>query len=157
MARFHFSLSSLVAGFGPHAAVARRTLAALERDDEIDPGDAPKGPGWFDSSFDLRRGLEVSEGLPGDAGLHEWLGVYLRSEREARPGSKPARARPERRQPVPAESAAELSIPALPLSALPIPELPIARLSIADAVPAPNATRVVDSFADFGIEGLELL
>lgn len=31
------------------------------------------GPGWYDSSWDLRRGLIVREGLPRDAQLHEWL------------------------------------------------------------------------------------
>ena len=34
------------------------------------------GPGWFDSSWDLRRGLEVSEGLPGDVQPNEWLALY---------------------------------------------------------------------------------
>jgi len=35
------------------------------------------GPGWFDSSWDLRRGLEVSEGLPGDVQPNEWLALYV--------------------------------------------------------------------------------
>lgn len=35
------------------------------------------GPGWFDSSWELRRGLIVREGLPADAGLDEWLGIEL--------------------------------------------------------------------------------
>ena len=41
--------------------------------------DETGGPGWFDSSWDLGRGLEVHEGLPIDASLHEWLEATLRS------------------------------------------------------------------------------
>ncbi|HUG23901.1 MAG TPA: hypothetical protein VMN83_15375 [Albitalea sp.] len=41
--------------------------------------DATTGPGWYDSSWDLRRGLEVHEGLPGDASLHEWLEHHVRN------------------------------------------------------------------------------
>jgi hypothetical protein len=36
-----------------------------------------RGPGWFDSSWDLRRGCEVREGWPGDAGLRDWLEGWL--------------------------------------------------------------------------------
>ena len=45
-------------------------LEALEED-------RVRGPGWFDSSWDLRCGLEVREGLPADAKLNEWLEVCL--------------------------------------------------------------------------------
>ena len=32
------------------------------------------GPGWYESSWELRRGLlVVHEALPADAPLHEWL------------------------------------------------------------------------------------
>ena len=40
--------------------------------------EAPRGPGWFDSSWELQRGLVVSEGLPGDANLNEWLAAWVR-------------------------------------------------------------------------------
>ena len=40
---------------------------------------AAAGPGWFDSSWDLGHGLVVREGLPSDAGLNEWLELWLRS------------------------------------------------------------------------------
>ena len=37
----------------------------------------PAGPGWFDSSWELRAGLHVKEGWPGDTLLHgrtlSWL------------------------------------------------------------------------------------
>jgi hypothetical protein len=35
------------------------------------------GPGWFASSFDLHRGLEVREGWPGDARLRSWIESFL--------------------------------------------------------------------------------
>jgi hypothetical protein len=38
------------------------------------------GPGWYDSSWDLRRGLIVREGLPADATLHEWLEHQSRAD-----------------------------------------------------------------------------
>ena len=36
-----------------------------------------RGPGWFDSSWDLRAGCEVHEGWPLDAGLREWIEAWL--------------------------------------------------------------------------------
>jgi hypothetical protein len=39
----------------------------------VDHADLPLGPGWFDSSWDLKCGLDVSEGLPADASVNEWL------------------------------------------------------------------------------------
>jgi hypothetical protein len=41
--------------------------------------DASFGPGWFDSSMELMRGLDVREGLPADASLNEWLMAALGS------------------------------------------------------------------------------
>ncbi len=75
-------------GAGPRifeAAVARqalRALMALEALRRTDDGsaacaDEPRGPGWFDSSWELGNGLEVREGLPMDASLDEWLAVCL--------------------------------------------------------------------------------
>lgn len=34
---------------------------------------AHRGPGWFDSSWDLRDGCEVREVWPVDVGLREWI------------------------------------------------------------------------------------
>lgn len=36
-----------------------------------------RGPGWFDSSWELRCGCEVSEGWPGDAGVRDWIERWL--------------------------------------------------------------------------------
>ena len=37
----------------------------------------PVGPGWFDSSWELRTGLQVKEGLPSDLPLHGWIETWL--------------------------------------------------------------------------------
>ena len=41
--------------------------------------DSLVGPGWYDSSFDLRKGLDVREGLPAEPQLHEWIEACLRA------------------------------------------------------------------------------
>jgi hypothetical protein len=42
---------------------------------------APFGPGWFDSSWDLRRGLEVREEDAADAELRAWVDEFVRPQR----------------------------------------------------------------------------
>jgi hypothetical protein len=37
----------------------------------------PVGPGWFDSSWELRSGLQVKEGLPADLPLQTWIESWL--------------------------------------------------------------------------------
>jgi hypothetical protein len=37
----------------------------------------PVGPGWFDSSWELRSGLQVKEGLPADLPLTAWIESWL--------------------------------------------------------------------------------
>ncbi len=37
----------------------------------------PEGPGWFDSSWELRCGLQVKEGLPVDLGVCAWIESWL--------------------------------------------------------------------------------
>ena len=78
MARFHCLIRPFAALVGGQAVVSARTLRALRLDD----GEAPslQGAGCFDSSWELGRGLDVREGLPGDAGLYEWLDVCLRAD-----------------------------------------------------------------------------
>ena len=34
---------------------------------------ATVGPGWYESSRDLKRGLTVLEGLPAELALNDWL------------------------------------------------------------------------------------
>jgi len=80
MARFHFDLRTILGSRAAHHAVARRALAALHLADEADaaePAELTKGPGWFDSSWELVHGLEVREGLPANPSVNEWLTVCL--------------------------------------------------------------------------------
>jgi hypothetical protein len=52
---------------------------AVEEREQIPAG----GPGFFDSSFDLLRGLDVREGPPGDPKLNEWLENFVSQEKAA--------------------------------------------------------------------------
>ena len=61
MARFHFNLSSFGGQHTSAAVVSQRTLRALRLDEAGEPRDAPQGPGWFESSWDLQQGLMVNE------------------------------------------------------------------------------------------------
>ena len=87
MARFNFSLGGYQVQVQHQAVVSMRTLRALALAAEEPTGpclaadeEAPlHGPGWFDSSWELMCGLDVREGLPGDACLNEWLTVCLRA------------------------------------------------------------------------------
>jgi hypothetical protein len=42
---------------------------------------AAAGPGWFDSSWDLRRGLEVRESWSDDERVQGWIEDFLRTQR----------------------------------------------------------------------------
>ena len=80
MARFNFSLGGYqvqVQQVQRQAMVSVRTLRALAL--AADEPAGVHGPGWFDSSWDRVSGLDVREGLPGDARLNEWLTVCLRA------------------------------------------------------------------------------
>lgn len=92
MARFQFNVRTFVAGFTARAVVAQCTLRALELADSNEP---PQGPGWFDSSWELIRGLEVHEGLPVDARLHDRLRAATRGEFDQRIDTAPAARRAE--------------------------------------------------------------
>lgn len=98
MAHFHFNLRSFIATPTTRDAAWRRSLDELPTDDAIE---VVKGPGWFDSSWDLVHGLEVHEGLPGDAQLHEWLEAWLRDDRV-----RPVTPRPVRNPAMPQRAAA---------------------------------------------------
>jgi hypothetical protein len=83
-ARFAASLPRLFARRAAQRTADRAAVrSAVPASMAARPADAPtgesrRGPGWFDSSWDLRQGLEVREGLPADARLHEWIEVCLR-------------------------------------------------------------------------------
>lgn len=96
MARFQFNVRAVVASLPARAGVSQRTLQAL---DLIGADEPPQGPGWFDSSWELIRGLEVHEGLPFDARLHDRLRACLRGESDARVDAAlvPRRTLPDQR------------------------------------------------------------
>ena len=140
MARFQFKLRTFIGRIGTHPAVSQRTLRALNL---IADADLPRGPGWFDSSWDLSRGLEVSEGLPTDARLDEWLAVCLRGGGAAGKGSVPAQ---RHKQP-----GARL-VPAAPHGAL-VHAMQFGDLAFTVAAEVTH----LDQFSEFGIDGLELV
>ena len=77
MARF---TSSFAHAFTRSQVRRERPLALVlpAADAATDEREEPtRGPGWFDSSWELENGLDVREGLPADAGLEEWLAVCL--------------------------------------------------------------------------------
>ena len=59
------------------SSAALRTAGPVLADARPVPADSRRGPGWFDSSWELRQGLEVREGLPVDVRLNEWIEVCL--------------------------------------------------------------------------------
>ena len=80
MARFTTALSHTFRRTrGRPADVVREVLLTAVEPMRDDAEECLRGPGWFDSSWDLQRGLEVHEGLPGDPQLNEWIEACLRS------------------------------------------------------------------------------
>ena len=60
------------------------THTASHRDDgreHVEHVDCAGGPGWFDSSWDLHRGLEVREGWSDGERVHGWIEDFLRAQR----------------------------------------------------------------------------
>ena len=77
MSRFSFSMSSLFAVDAPHSTAPVRRWPELPT--LIDDDETQCGPGWFESSRDLQRGLLVREGLPGDLAAIDWAATCQRS------------------------------------------------------------------------------
>ena len=78
MAHFSFSMSTLFGNEDGAAVALPRRLQPLptlvDEDDE-----SQGGPGWYESSHDLRRGLLVSEPAAGDLAFLECLGACHRA------------------------------------------------------------------------------
>jgi hypothetical protein len=68
MARFSYNLPATAPRENAH--VAAKALATMQREDTAQ---STSGPGWFDSSRELVRGLEVIENAPGDSAMNEWV------------------------------------------------------------------------------------
>jgi hypothetical protein len=82
MARLNASISAssrhrdLSAGLALATAPTGRSPHEAGRED-CDPATERHGPGWFESSWDLQRGLDVREGLPSDCRWQEWVEAWL--------------------------------------------------------------------------------
>ena len=72
MASFSFRVESAARSRWRARCDASRASAEPARD-------SLGGPGWYESSFDLRHGLDVREGLPAEPQLHEWIESCLRA------------------------------------------------------------------------------
>ena len=141
MPRFHFNLRNLVDHAIPHAIASQHTLRAVRLGaTQPDRGAAPQGPGWFDSSWELIRGLEVREGPPSDARLVDWLAAWLRADLEAASAVTQRNEQPSARL-----------VPAAPHGAL-VDTLQLGDLDLAVAAEVTH----LHYFGEFGIDHLEL-
>jgi hypothetical protein len=78
------------------------------------PGHGPAGPGWFESSWDLRRGLEVRESGDADLRLRTWIEDFLGAQAAASAGAAaPPRLEPYGTDPRRSFTAAPTSITAI--------------------------------------------
>jgi len=65
--------------FTPELSLVPIAVSSRSRDGSFD--DRVRAPGWFDSSWELRSGLEVKEGWLGDDGLNGWIEGFLFAQR----------------------------------------------------------------------------
>jgi hypothetical protein len=65
----------------PELALVADDATPSRRDQHNLPHGAGSGPGWFESSWDLRRGLDVREGWSEDEGVRGWIEDFLRAQR----------------------------------------------------------------------------
>ena len=72
----------------PLALVAVPASTCLSRRE----GGRVEGPGWFDSSFELRRGLDVSERWSDDDRVRSWVEDFLTARHVAASGAGSAMA-----------------------------------------------------------------
>ena len=80
MNRIPFALVQLLQRLRGRSAAQRRFL--MMNLAELDP--LPLGPGWFDSSWELEMGLEVSETPGADTPLAPWFDAALCEQEAAR-------------------------------------------------------------------------
>ena len=134
MARIRIYLRRLMAMLRRRADASQRATEELEREVVLP---AHAGPGWFDSSWELIRGLEVSEARPGDTRFDAWLDACVRTasavaERHEQPGAR--------------------LVPASPHGAFG-DALQFGDLDLAVAAEVAH----LDQFSEFGIDSLELV
>jgi hypothetical protein len=59
------------------SSAAAEPLSLLPIETQPASRQVPVGPGWFDSSWELRSGLQVREGFPSDLPLQAWIETWL--------------------------------------------------------------------------------
>ncbi len=123
----------------------------IDSHQHVDAVSAPGcGPGWFESSWELTRGLEVREGPTGDAPLNQWLADWLLAD-----AADAAYARVDQpRVSGVAERHEQPCAGLVPAAAHSAVGHPLQRCDFGLAV----ATEVthLDQFSEFGVNGLEL-
>jgi hypothetical protein len=94
MSRSLLDIRNYFAGKKYNAAADRHSMREIKAehvDEDSNGADTAAASGWFDSSWDLRIGLDVQESSPGDAALNTWLGVWAAAsavpERHEKPGA----------------------------------------------------------------------
>jgi len=68
----------------PHQSTQLELVAIdmrSHRQSARESGGRDVGPGWYDSSWDLRRGLDVREGWSDDERVHGWIEDFLMTQR----------------------------------------------------------------------------
>lgn len=153
MARFRFDWTNLRVHATTHVAVSERSLRAL------DLGGAEErqaGPGWFESSWELGRGLEVREGWPADARRHDWLAAQFAGIATARftaaaPASRGGSVRSRSALAERDEQPRAGLVPA-PADGPLVDTLQLCDLQFAVAAEVAH----LDQFSQFGIDGLQL-
>jgi hypothetical protein len=68
----------------PHPSPPELALVAVVPSTDEHPRHrvaSTSGPGWFDSSWELRRGLEVREGWSEDERVRGWIEDFLFAQR----------------------------------------------------------------------------
>jgi hypothetical protein len=73
----------------PHDSSAL-ALAAVDTTGPRQDRASRAGPGWFDSSWDLHRGLDVREGWSEDDRVHGWIEDFLRAQRAGGRAASPS-------------------------------------------------------------------
>jgi hypothetical protein len=138
MTRSLFDYRNFFADKKSNSAIDRRSLREFEAEhaeEDSNGADTASASGWFDSSWDLRSGLDVQESAPGDTALYTWLGVWAA-----------ASAMPQRH-----EKPGAGFVPAAPHCALGHAQK-VADLGFGVAAEVTH----LDEFGEFGIDGLQI-
>ena len=76
MARIRFNISAALTRWRAREAMSPQRFRMM---DLQALHERPRGPGWFDSSWDLDHGLEVEIAVPGDPPFQAWIEAQARA------------------------------------------------------------------------------